>query len=345
MSVIQKPRFPKTTYGLLPIILVGVLLVLVRPISAQSMEGHNVKSGSIVGTVVDINDHPVSNANIVLQGPAVGDQYTVVTKDDGAFAFDDVKPHNGYQISVSAAGFSDWTSVVTVGPGEIKTLTDIKLRIPSLHRTVTVAYSSKEVATQQFKAEEQQRVLRFIPNTYVTYESHPEPLTTKRKFELAYKHLTHPIFFTRVSLAAGIHQAGNRLDYPQGAEGYAKRFGAAYGDAATENMFGNAILPSLLHQDPRYFYQGDGTKKSRAFHAIAAPFVCKGDNGKSQPNYSTVGGLLISNAISNAYYPNSNRGAGLVFSNFGIGMGGHVAVGLIQEFILDKLTSRGKRNN
>ena len=33
-------------------------------------------------------------------------------------------------------------------------------------------------------------------------------------------------------------------------------------------MIGGAILPSLLHQDPRYFYQGSGTKKSRALHAL-----------------------------------------------------------------------------
>ena len=62
-----------------------------------------------------------------------------------------------------------------------------------------------------------------------------------------------------------------------------------FADATTEGLIGNAILPSLLHQDPRYFYQGNGPKKSRALHAILAPFICKGDNGKAQPNYSHVG--------------------------------------------------------
>ena len=80
-------------------------------------------------------------------------------------------------------------------------------------------------------------------------------------------------------------------------------------------MIGGAILPSLLHQDPRYYYQGTGSNKSRTLHALSSPFV-RGDNGQLQPNYSSLGGDLGSAALSNLYYPASNRGAGLVFSNF-----------------------------
>jgi len=82
--------------------------------------------------------------------------------------------------------------------------------------------------------------------------------------------------------------------------------------------------------------------KARALHAILAAFICKGDNGKTQPNYSTWGGSLISSSISLSYYPSADRNAQHVFKNFGIGMGFHVAGGLVQEFILDKFTSRGK---
>ena len=117
---------------------------------------------------------------------------------------------------------------------------------------------------------------------------------------------------------AGVQQANNTPHYGQGAEGYGKRLGAGFADAITGNLFGNAILPSLLHQDPRYFYQGTGTKWSRARHAMWAPLVCKGDNGKSQPNYSTWGGRLISSSISTAYYPGANRGAGHVFRRLGL---------------------------
>jgi hypothetical protein len=163
------------------------------------------------------------------------------------------------------------------------------------------------------------------------------------KFHLAYKSLTDPVFFARTAAWAGVQQAADTpAQWRQGAKGYGKRVGAGFADATTEGLIGNAILPSLLHQDPRYFYQGSDTKKSRALHAMLAPFICKGDNGKTQPNYSTWGGSLISSSISLSYYPSSDRNAQHVFKNFGIGMGLHVAGGLVQEFILDKFTSRGK---
>jgi hypothetical protein len=93
-----------------------------------------------------------------------------------------------------------------------------------------------------------------------------------------------------------------------------------------------------LHQDPRYYYQGTGTNKSRVFHALRSSFVCKGDNGQWQPNYSTVGGDLASAALSNAYYPSSNRGVGLFLSNFFVDTGQRAAANLAQEFLLRRLT-------
>jgi hypothetical protein len=314
-------------------------LVLVVPASAQSIEPTDIKTGSILGTVVDGSNDTIPNATVVLQKP-IGDPLTFVTKEDGSFAFHDVAPGIGYQIAVTAEGFEEWNSSIAVEPGQEKTLTDLTLHILAARRAVTVTYSSEEVAAQQLKAEEQQRVLGFIPNIYVTYEPHPEPLTAKMKFHLAYKGLTHPTFFAIEGLWAGVEQAAGMTDYRQGARGYGERFGANVASGTSEALFGNAILPSLLHQDPRYFYRGSGTKGSRAWHAVLAPFVCQGDNGKSQPNYSQWGGSLISAALSNTYYPASQRGPGLVFTNFGTNMGLHVALGLAQEFLLGKFTSK-----
>src|SRR5215469_4523367 len=329
-----------TVTHLLPLIALTGGLILVGTASGQSNEVPNTKTGSILGTVVDNNNDTIPNATVVLQNP-VGDPLTVVTKDDGSFAFHDITPGIAHPITIAAAGFAEWSSSITVEPGQDKTLNDIKLRIVAAHRAVTVTYSSKEVAAQQLKTEEHQRVLGFIPNIYVTYEPHPEPLTAKMKFDLAYKGLTHPTFFAFEGLWAGVEQATHMTDYRQGGRGYAERFGANLASGSSEALFGNAILPSLLHQDPRYFYEGTGTRGSRAWHAIAAPFVCKGDNGKWQPNYSQWGGSLISASLSNTYYPDSERGAGLVFRNFGTSMGLHVALGLAQEFLLSKFTSRG----
>jgi hypothetical protein len=143
-------------------------------------------------------------------------------------------------------------------------------------------------------------------------------------------------------LLAASQQAGDNPNYRQGWIGYGERYGAAYANGFTDIMIGGAILPSLLHQDPRYFYQGTGTNKSRAIHALTSPFICKGDNGLWQPNYSTIGGDLASAAIANAYYPPSNRGLGLFFGNFFINTSQRAAANLAQEFILRRLTPKAK---
>lgn len=314
--------------------------LLIASASAQSTAAIVTKAG-ILGTVVEFGDDPIPDATVILLAPARA-HLTAVTKDDGSFAFHDVTPGIDYQITVTAEGFEKWSLPVTVEAGQNKTLADIKLRILAVQRAVTVSYSSKEVAAQQLKLEEHQRVLGFIPNIFVTYDPHPEPLSTSMKFHLAYKGLTHPTFFAFEALWAGVQQAADHPDYRLGARGYGERFGANVASGASEVLFGDAILPSLLHQDPRYFYRGSGTKGSRAWHAVIAPFVCAGDNGKTQPNYSQWGGSLISASLANTYYPASDRGAGLVFTNFGTSMGLHVVLGLAQEFVLNKFTSRGK---
>src|SRR4029077_4109743 len=117
-------------------------------------------------------------------------------------------------------------------------------------------------------------------------------------------------------------------------------FGAAAADGFSDIMLGGAILPSLLHQDPRYYYQGTGTNKSRTLHALSSPFICRGDNGNLQANYSSLGGDLASAALSNLYYPASNRGAGLVFENVLLSTSERMLSSLVQEFILHKFTPK-----
>jgi hypothetical protein len=106
-------------------------------------------------------------------------------------------------------------------------------------------------------------------------------------------------------------------------------------------MIGGAILPSLLHQDPRYFYQGTGSTGSRFRHAVFSPFVTRSDSGKSMPNYSSLGGDLASSGLSNLYFPRADRGVGLVFGNFAIGTAERIGGSLVQEFILSRFTKRG----
>jgi hypothetical protein len=307
------------------------------------------QTGIIVGTVTDINDDTVAGATVVLEGPVQTDPRTVVTNGNGFFEFKDVEPGTTYHVTASAQGFANWTSpAVILKPGQYEILTGSKLHVAEALTTITVAApvaSPQEIAAEQVKVEEQQRIFGIIPNFYVVYNHDAAPLTAKLKFSLATKVLVDPVTIIGVATFAGINQAADNPNYGQGAKGYAERFGAGYADGAIDIMVGGAILPSLLHQDPRYFYQGTGTNKSRALHALSSPFVCRGDNGRLQPNYSTIGGDLVSAALANAYYPESNRGPGLFLGNFFIATGQRALANVAQEFILRKLTPKAKNQN
>jgi hypothetical protein len=298
--------------------------------------------GIIVGTVIDVNDDSIPGATVVLQGPTLKSARTLASNDNGFFEFNGVEPET-YHVKISAKGFSDWTSPeIALKPGQYVILSAPRLQIATAFTSVTVGYFAEEVATEQVKLEEKQRIFGIIPNFYVSYDQNAAPLTAKLKFRLAAKVAFDPITFIGVGIAAGAEQAGGHPNYPEGAKGYAERYGAAYANGFTDIMIGGATLPSLLHQDPRYFYQGTGTTKSRVLHAVSFPFICRGDNGRLQPNYSTIGGDLGSAAIANAYYPASNRGLGLFFGNFLIGTGQRAAANLAQEFILNRVTHRAR---
>jgi hypothetical protein len=301
---------------------------------------------NVSGTVTTVNGDLVPGATVMLEGADASDRRTVIANDNGAFRFDGVKPGIPYRVTVGAKGFQDWESpTVNLNPGQYLFLEDIKLKLPAVVASVTVSASPVVIATQQVAIEERQRVLGFFPNFYVTYERDPAPLTTRLKFRLATSADTDAVTFLGVAFMAAIYQAGDIPDYGQGWDAYGKRVGAGYADTTTDIFIGGAILPWLLRQDPRYFYQGTGTNKSRARHAIFSPFICRGDNGKPQPNYSSLMGDLSSGAISNFYYPESNRGAGLVFQGFAITTGVRMVNSLIQEFVLRKLTPSARERN
>ena len=319
----------------------GVALAFTMPAASQTNQAP-LRTGTIIGTVTDVNGDTVLHATVVLTEVGGHDPRTIVTGESGSFEFHDVRPGIPYQLSISAEGFAEWTSPpIALSFGQFKIVTGIQLRIATEHTMVDVHYDPVEVATEQFKAEEKQRVFGIIPNFYVSYESDPAPLTTKMKFKLALKVSTDPVTAAGVLLVAASRQAANSLDYGQGWGAYGQRCGAVAADGFSDIMIGGAILPSLLHQDPRYFYQGTGTTSSRVRHAMFSPFVSRGDNGKWQPNYSSLGGDLASSALANLYYPQSNRGAGLVFSNFAIGTAERIGASLAQEFLIGKFTRRG----
>jgi carboxypeptidase family protein len=309
-------------------------------VSAQTNHAPD-QLGVIVGTVTDVSGDTVPQAKVILNGPAASDRRTIITGESGFFRFTDLQPGVAYHLNITADGFSAWTLAdIAIKPGQYKIVSNIQLRIPTELTTVNVTYNPQEVAAEQVKRAEKQRVLGVIPNFYVVYDKNPQPLTSKWKFKLALRTAVDPVTIAGVALVSSLYQAANKPDYGQGAAGYGKRLASLGGDGFADIMIGGAILPSLLHQDPRYFYQGTGTTRSRILHAVFAPFVAHGDNGKLQPNLSSIGGDLATAAIANAYYPDSNRGTGQLFINFGIGTAERIGAALAQEFLLSRFTHK-----
>jgi len=299
---------------------------------------------NISGTVSDNAGDVVPDATVTLLAPGSAAPRPASTSESGAFSFDQVPPGGPYHLAVHATGFADWTSAdLDLQPGQFLFLPAVHLTLSGGVTSVVVVANSPQLATEQVHVAEQQRVLGIVPNFYVVYDPDPAPLTTKLKFSLALRAETDPVTFAGAAFVAGLQQAGNTPDYQQGLAGYGQRLGANYTTGFTDIMIGGAILPSLLHQDPRYFYQGTGTTRSRLFHALSAPFVARGDSGRSEPNYSSIGGDLTAGAISNAYEPPSNRGVGLVFENAALVTGGRMADAIAQEFVFRRLTPSARR--
>jgi len=296
-------------------------------------------SGSIRGQVVDQSGANISGALAKLTRQGQFSAAEAFSDEDGQFSFSNVAP-GPFQLTITSPGLASREFSGTLQPGEAYVTPLIMLVIATQITEVRVGLTPVELATVQIKEQEKQRVLGFIPNFYVSYVPDAAPLTPKQKFELAWKSSIDPVTFVAVGVVAGLDQAGDRWGaYGQGAQGYAKRYGASYADVFVGTYIGGAILPSLLKQDPRYFYQGRGTKRSRILHALASSVICKGDNGRRQPNYSSILGNLAAGGISNLYYPaNDRNGAGVVVGTALLRMGEMAVANVFQEFLVPKLT-------
>jgi len=169
-------------------------------------------------------------------------------------------------------------------------------------------------------------------------------LTAAQKFQLGWKEIIDPVILLTGGVGAGIEQARRRYpEFGQGTEGYARRFGALYANRVSGVLIGHVVTQSVFHQDPRYFYKGTGSFRSRFLYAIATAFICKGDSGRWQPDYSDVIGGLASGEISTLYYPASSRAGLRLFHNVLLGFGGRASAHLLQEFVNRKLTTHVPR--
>ena len=299
--------------------------------------------GRIHGVIAGRDGAVYEGAHVALDETAPPGQPAITTASDsdGRFSFNDV-PAGPFRLTVTAEGFAPQVATGVLGSGEIYDARTIVLPLNAASSEVRVNASQQEIAQEEFKQEETQRVFGAIPNFYVSYVPNAPPLSRKQKFDLAWKSSIDPTTFVLTAAFAGVEQAENTFSgFGQGAQGYAKRYGANYADNFTGAMIGSALLPVLLRQDPRYFYKGMGTVRSRILYAIANGVVCKGDNGHWQANYSGILGGLAAGGISNLYYPAANRnGVGLTFENAALGLAAGAVQNLLQEFVVRRFTPR-----
>jgi Carboxypeptidase regulatory-like domain len=308
------------------------------PLGPNACVASQPASSSISGVVTDANGGQISGASVTLTSARDREQRKF-SNSNGEFSFCELPPGK-FKLTITSPNMQPFVfDDIALGADEIRQLPQISMAIAGATTEVKVVVTQAEVAEEQVKAAEHQRVFGIIPNFYSSYIWAAEPLDARQKFDLAFHSLTDPIEFVGIGIIAGAEQATNTFPgYGQGAGGFAKRYGAAYADEVSGRVIGSAILPSLIHQDPRYFYKGSGSLSSRAFYAISRALVTRGDGGQTEPNYSRLFGSFAAGGLANLYYPRADRGLGLTLADGFVSIAGHAVDNLVREFFLRSLT-------
>ena len=295
---------------------------------------------TVSGTVIDKNGNVLEGVQVTLAGSSGSPVRTLQSDGSGQFEFTELTPGT-YNLTVIAPGMSAFTSSdIPLHAGELHFLPPITLSVSTVVTTVTVSGNSKKLSEQQVHIAEQQRIAGFIPNFYSSYDWNAPPMLGKQKFQLSVRSIIDPVSFLTLAGRAGVQQYRNSYPtYGGGIAGYGKRYGAALANHTSGTLLAKAIYPSIFHEDPRYFYKGNGSIRARAQYAMSRTVITRHDNGRSGPNYSNILGHLSAAAISNLYYPASDRGASLTFGNALAGIGAGAVSNLAREFILKRFTS------
>jgi hypothetical protein len=158
-------------------------------------------------------------------------------------------------------------------------------------------------------------------------------LTPLQKLELATDNSVAPSMVLGDLISAGIDQATNSLQgYGQEYAGFGKRFGSALATSTTNQYFKTFLLPTLLHEDPRYFVRLHGTTATRVLYAVTRVVVTQTDAKKHDVNWSGIVGPLMAEGLANTYLPPEQRTAGKTFRRYGIRIGVGAAANIVKEY-------------
>jgi len=318
-----------------------ILLVLASTATAQLAAGGPAVPGTLSGRVTDDSGVGVAGATVTWSPEGASTHIEAITSADGSFSFANIAS-GPYRLDISSPGFARQTVAGILPPTVTLQLSPIRLTLAFNASSLDVTPTIEEVAERQIKEQEQQRLFGIMPNYFVVYVQEAAPLRAKQKFELFQKSLLDPVNFAFTGVVAAVQQARNDYSgFGRGVSGYGKRYGAFYASIFTSSAIHRVVLPSLLKQDPRYFYKGTGSTASRIEYAMATAVVRKGDNGRWQPNYSSILGSLASGALTNFYYPaEDRRGVRLTVQNSAVGIAFLATAHLAQEFLYQRLTTK-----
>lgn len=295
-------------------------------------------TGTITGRVLYSDTQPVSGAKVTLQ-PASGPALQVDTDAAGGFLFLRV-PAGPFRLKAESEGLAPASADGTLPAAGGLDVGPMVLEIAALVTRVN-AISEEQAAEEQVRQEEHQRIAGVIPNFFVVYDDQALPLSSGQKFRLSARTLFDPSTIAVSAIIAGGEQAAN--SYPgfgSGMRGYARRFGASYADGATGIMLSSWVLPTVLHQDPRFLYMRSGTLRARVGNVLRQAVEQKGDNGRWQPAWSNTLGGVGSALISTTYYPAQDRSRGTIAAeNFGLGVLSQAIANTLQQFVFNHVTT------
>src|SRR5262249_15942996 len=222
--------------------------------AAQLAADEQLASGTITGIVTDETGAPIPAATVTWSQDGSGSM-RAATDANGQFSFSS-EPTGPYHLAVSSPGFADEMVSGIVPPTGTEQLQTIRLRVAFSAISVDVR-PTVVIAEEQIKEQEQQRVLGVLPNYYIVYRSDAVPLSAKQKFELFRTSILEPADFVFTGIVAGVQQLRNDYSgFGREEVSYVKRYAAFYASIFTRSAIEQALLPSMLKQDPRYFFRG-----------------------------------------------------------------------------------------
>lgn len=295
-------------------------------------------SAVIQGTVFDEGGGTVAKAAVTLTNIDTAETHTAESDSEGNYLFSAL-PAGSFTLLISSEGFTSFNQRITLLSNQTLQLPDVTLHLAAVSSNTEVTASKKEIAEAQMQSEVKQRLLGFLPNYYVVYFKDPAPLNAAQKMRLALRLSVDPVTFGLAAVqAANETNSKDYAAYGTGAEGFAKRYAAAYADGFIGTMIGSGLLHAALRQDPRYYYKGTGSVRARVLYALSWSFRCKGDNGKWQITYASLLGDIASSGISGLYDPKGISGSQAVeYTLMSIASRGVNA--LFQEFLFKRVTT------